>query len=325
MKYAIARYYVNDCSVYECLDGTLYYLPCDWEYFFPNIAEPTDALEQLFGKQLLQVDLLKKLQSQLELRLPNISMRVVSACGQDIYLAADFPFSKIHKLSFKEFETLTPEHAFSLLCENEPRAPIQLRPISAEEYPTFLEFIVTFKNFYSDHILTLYATSPRLTNVKTIGEWLKLGYTIPSSSVQSAILLSISVSQSFFKRGNTSYPVEYALQSERSAIAVGKLPLTQTELSSCLLVLDSQNVTGESSPYSRQCCDANLFFHAISKLASTQGIQIRTDNKYTDSFYQNTTIHLPAANDDVWLAKMICREYAAAFCDKTVAATDTPN
>lgn len=322
MKYAIAKWYITNFAVYEALDGSLLYLMMDWDMFVPHIAEPVNILTPLVHKELkAQLVILQSLQAQLDKRIPSSNLRVVSVADKYIFLAAEFPCSKIHQLSLEEFQNLSAEQALSLVLDNDAPQPSVPPTIEKNEYQNFLKFIVTFKDFSSENILTLYSKNPAATDVKTVGEWLRSGATLVPETLKNAIPLRITLQQEFFERHGKIYPIEYAVQSERTAIAQHKLPVMLSEKESLLLVIDVQQILGEPF-FPPRDCDAQQFSDTIMKLAKMQGFEIKIIPQINDSYYQGGVIYLPLNQGEEQSARMLCREYATAVCQKTLSLLD---
>lgn len=320
-QYAIARWYVTDFAIYEALDGSYYILDMDWDMFIPNIAEPIHLLNPLCHKQhKIQLRLLHSLQSQLNKRIGNCALQVVSAVEKSIFLSGTFPNAAIHHLTTEQFEQLTAEKAIDLLLENSPPSGCNVPKLAQKEYAEFLKFLVEFRKYSLENIFTLYSCSPTPTYVQTFAQWKKLGYFIPEAKRKNAIFLPITVQESFFERNGHRYPLSYAVQTERTHIAQGQLPVSHIEQPSALMVWDETVITQKTTPFIRDC-DPQVLFHAIEKLAKTQGISIQQNSNISSSFYlaQTNSIQLPVGGSPQMRARWLCREYAAAVCHTTVS------
>ena len=321
MKYAISKWYITDYVIFESLDGNKYCLQLDWDLFKPNIAEPVSCLHPITKNQTEEVNKLLKLQKELDEHNPNSNLKVVSQTEQFVYLAANLPLAKIHCLSLDEFHSLSDEEAMNFLLENDVQKNLPLPTIKKDAYFDFLKFLVRFKHLSTENILALYSHSPKLSAVKTIGEWKQQDVGLQVEYLNHAIPLKVTVKESFFERHNQYYPVSYATQSERTLIQQNKLSLSHMEVQSIMLMLDKQVLLGSPAIIQRRC-NPQLLFDILSKLSKTQGITIQLNSSLSDSFYAANTIYLPTAGTSIEHAKQLCREYAAALVRNTL---DTSN
>ncbi len=321
MKYAIAKWYITDYAVFESLDGNKYCLQWDWDLFKPNIAEPISCLHPITKNQTEQVNKLLKLQKELDVHNPNSNLRVVSQTEEYVFLAANLPLAKTHRLSWDEFHSLSDDQAIDFVLENDVQKNSSFPKIKKDSYLDFLKFIVQFKHLSTENILELYAHSPKLSNVKTIGEWKQKNVDFQEEQLTQAIPLKITITEHFFQRHNNYYPISYATQSERTAIQQKKLSVSQMETESTMLIIDQKDAIGTYAFIQRQC-NPQLLFDTLSKLSKTQGIKIELNNTLSDSFFASNTIYLPSVGTSYQHAKQLCREYAAAVIKKTLETSN---